>query len=306
MRRQWSSSPGRVRAPVLARGLGGPARTHPQPELEVRLDRIGLDDHRVGPRQQLPEPAVERPDRVAAGRVGQRRREEITPSHRGLADGLRPERPEHLRGGAAPAMREVASPQRARRRQAERRTELALDAWALVGDAPREEGPATETSATHSDTAKNSPRRVQPSNPTAEVVDPGELRVRPRQADREVEPEQRRPQGAGGHVHSLDQLAVASDQPRRVHHVLVAPQLGGGNHALRGRRTPVRVRNPSRQAHDRRGPDTSPGERWSHRHRRSARRGRAALLATHLTFARAPTPPEDAHAMDVDGCSTRR
>ena len=25
------------------------------------------------------------------------------------------------------------------------------------------------------------------------------------------------------------------------------------------------------------------------------------LLATHLTFARAPTPPEDAHALDVDG-----
>jgi putative acetyltransferase len=26
-----------------------------------------------------------------------------------------------------------------------------------------------------------------------------------------------------------------------------------------------------------------------------------ALLATHLAFARAPTPPEDAHALDVDG-----
>ena len=26
-----------------------------------------------------------------------------------------------------------------------------------------------------------------------------------------------------------------------------------------------------------------------------------ALLALHLTFARAQTPPEDAHAMDVDG-----
>lgn len=26
-----------------------------------------------------------------------------------------------------------------------------------------------------------------------------------------------------------------------------------------------------------------------------------SLLATHLTFARAPTPPEDAHALDVDG-----
>jgi putative acetyltransferase len=28
-----------------------------------------------------------------------------------------------------------------------------------------------------------------------------------------------------------------------------------------------------------------------------------ALLAVHLTFARAQTPPEDAHAMDVDGLS---
>ena len=26
-----------------------------------------------------------------------------------------------------------------------------------------------------------------------------------------------------------------------------------------------------------------------------------SLLATHLTFARAPTPPEDAHTLDVDG-----
>jgi putative acetyltransferase len=31
-----------------------------------------------------------------------------------------------------------------------------------------------------------------------------------------------------------------------------------------------------------------------------------SLLATHLTFARAPTPPEDAHALDVDGLLDER